>query len=104
MSTQRLGSSSVIEVAAHAHGEQLKLELDWGREPWSGVSPRHLTRGSCVVDKSEVGCPSREALRFAVNPAQLQLCISTSFKKGGFYMLHFTRGGDRIPVPPKPNG
>ena len=25
---------------------QLELGLDWGREPWHGVSPRYLTKGS----------------------------------------------------------
>ncbi len=53
---------------------QLLLELDWGSEPWAGRTPRSLTkvaRGvSCVVDKSEVGCPSREAFRIATDPAQ----------------------------------
>ena len=24
--------------------EQLQLDLDWGREPWQGISPRYLTR------------------------------------------------------------
>jgi len=57
------------------HGDQLVLDLDWVREPWDGVSPRHLTRGSCVVDKSEVGCPSREAQRFGPDPAQLTLFL-----------------------------
>ncbi len=61
--------------------DQRLLELDWGKEPWAGVSPRYLTRGSCVVDNSEVGCPSREAQRIGTDPAQLLLCISTSFKK-----------------------
>ncbi len=53
------------------HPEQLVLRLSWGREPWAGVSPRYLTRGSCVVDKSDVGCPSREALG-PLEAAQLQ--------------------------------
>jgi len=51
--------------------DQLLLPLDWGREPWHGVSPRYLTRGSCVVDNSVVGCPSREALWIGPDPAQL---------------------------------
>jgi len=60
-------------------GEQLTLALDWGREPWHGVSPRYLTKlvlaGTCVVDKSEIGCPSREAQRFAPDPAQLTMFL-----------------------------
>ena len=54
--------------------EQLEFELDWGTEPWAGVSPRHLTRGSCVVDKSAVECKSREAIDESASggdPAQL---------------------------------
>jgi len=56
-------------------GDQLALALDWGSEPWSGYSPRYLTKGSCVVDKSEVGCPSREAQRIGTDPAQLTLFL-----------------------------
>ena len=69
-------------------GEQLELELDWGRQPWSGASPRALAQEivearifryvrTCGVDKSEVGCPSREALRFGPDPAQF-----TAYLKG----------------------
>ncbi len=58
-------------------GEQLELDLDWGREPWYGVSPRYLTRGASVVDNSEISCASREAQRFGADPAQL-----TMFLKG----------------------
>ncbi len=58
-------------------GEQLELPLDWGRTPWSGVCPRYLSRGACVVDNSVVGCQSREAQRFGPDPAQL-----TMFLKG----------------------
>ena len=61
-------------------GEQLTLALDWGKEPWSGVRPRYLTRlyreGTCGVDNSVVGCPSREAQRFGMDPAQLLFYIS----------------------------
>jgi len=57
------------------HPEQLVLRLAWGREPWAGVSPRHLTRGSCVVDKSVVGCPSREADGQDADPAQFTLFL-----------------------------
>ena len=55
--------------------EQLTLALDWGREPWCGLSPRYLTKGSCVVDNSDVGCPSREAQRIGPDPAQLILFL-----------------------------
>ena len=63
-------------------GEQLLLELDWGREPWNGVSPRHLTRGSCVVDKSDVKSESREAGRFDVDPAQYMIFLKGSPSNG----------------------
>ncbi len=55
--------------------DQLSLALDWGREPWEGYAPRYLTKGACVVDNSEVGCPSREAQRFGTDPAQLTLFL-----------------------------
>jgi len=58
-------------------GDQLTLALEWGREPWGGWSPRSLTKGAGVVDNSVVGCPSREAQRFDVDPAQF-----TAFLKG----------------------
>ena len=61
--------------------------------PWGGRSPRllaqlvvadklrrHVSLATGGVDNSRVGCQSREALRIAANPAQYQLCISTSFK------------------------
>ena len=61
--------------------------------PWGGRSPRLLAEevvrerlekfvsaATCSVDNSRVGCQSREALRIASNPAQFQLCVSTSFK------------------------
>jgi len=65
---------------------QLELGLDWGREPWDGQSPRSLARlvisakmlkrfGTCVVDKSVVRCPSREAQRFGTDPAQYMCFI-----------------------------
>ncbi len=58
--------------------EQLQLALDWGKEPWEGRAPRSLTRiarGTCGVDNSEVGCPSREAQRFGPDPAQFTLFL-----------------------------
>ncbi len=77
-------------------GEQLDL---WQDEvsalPWGGQAPRSLAkelvtiklvkylRGrTCVVDKSAVRSPSREALRIIPDAAQFQLCVSTSFKGG----------------------
>jgi len=63
-------------------GEQLALALDWGREPWSGQSPRSLTRGACVVDNSVVGCPSREAQRFGTDPAQYVIFLQGSPSDG----------------------
>jgi len=72
--------------------EQLDL---WPDEvsalPWGGQAPRLLAkvivhaklelfrRGTCGVDKSTVRCASREAQRSDVDPAQYQLCVSTSF-------------------------
>jgi len=60
--------------------EQYSLALDWGKEPWAGVSPRYLTKGyregSCVVDNSEVGWASREAERLDMDPAQFMCYIS----------------------------
>ncbi len=54
--------------------EQLELALDWGGTPWEGRTPRSLTkvqRGlTCVVDNSDVGSASREALRLDPDPAQ----------------------------------
>jgi len=60
--------------------------------PWGGRSPRALAQevvrerlerfvrgATCVVDKSSVRCRSREAQRFGTDPAQYQLCVSTSF-------------------------
>ncbi len=79
------------------HADQLALMLEWGQEPWEGVSPRYLTRGSCVVDNCEIGCPSREAHRFGVDPAQYQLCVSTSFKKE-VDMESFTREPRKVVV------
>ena len=68
------------------HPDQLDLPLDWGREPWHGVSPRALAQANvaakllsfeatCGVDKSEVGCPSREAQRIGPDPAQFTLFL-----------------------------
>ena len=57
---------------------QYSLALDWGKEPWQGRTPRSLTkvaRGTCVVDKSDVGWASREAERFDADPAQLTLFL-----------------------------
>jgi len=62
-------------VSASRRGEQLELALEWGKEPWEGRSPRSLTRGSCVVDNSDVECESREAQRIAMDPAQWKIFL-----------------------------
>ena len=49
--------------------EQLSLELDWGREPWAGRSPRTLTRGFLRVDNYDRKMQGREAEAF-VDAAQ----------------------------------
>ena len=73
--------------------DQRQLDL-WPDEvaalPWGGQSPRLLAqrivlerlalKGPCAVDNSFVRCPSREAQRGGTDPAQLQLCVSTSFR------------------------
>ena len=57
--------------------EQFTLELDWGREPWGGVSPRALTYaartgiGTCVVDNFDVQSPGREAKENLATAAQI---------------------------------
>ncbi len=75
---------------------QLVLELDDVRldVPWAGRSPRELARelvdrrielfvqATGGVDKSVVGCRSREAFEIGTDPAQFQLCVSTSFRSG----------------------
>ena len=55
--------------------EQLELLLEWTEEPWEGVSPRYLTRGSCVVDKSVVGSARREPIVNIPDGAQLTLFL-----------------------------
>jgi len=61
----------------HALGEQLELELDWGREPWQGRTPRSL----CNVDKSVTLPKPARVDAFFTDPAQLQLWVTTSFEK-----------------------
>ena len=87
--------AGVLERLARVGEVQLSLELDDQRVvvPWQGVSPRELARQAVArrismfllttggVDNSVIGCPSREAQRFGTDPAQYQLCVSTSFKK-----------------------
>ena len=58
-----------------AHHEQLLLDLDWGLEPWNGWAPRYLTRGSCVVDNSDVESESGDAPRLGPDPVQLTLFL-----------------------------
>ena len=60
------------------HGDQLSLDLDWGKEPWQGQSPRSLTKALVAaggVDNFVVRCPSREAQRFDPDPAQFTLFL-----------------------------
>jgi len=57
--------------------QQLELALEWGSEPWGGRTPRSMTRGACVVDKSEVSSASGDAKRVGPDPAQF-----TMFLKG----------------------
>ncbi len=74
--------------------DQLDLwQVEVDALPWGGRSPRLLVkavvqaridsflRTTCGVDNSVIGCPSREAQRIDVDPAQFQLCVSTSFSK-----------------------
>ncbi len=64
---------------------QLSLELDWGREPWSGFRPRCLTKGYEVwlryVDKSRMlPEPARDPMEFT-DPAQLTAWVSSTPSK-----------------------
>jgi len=73
-------------------GEQLRLKLEWGDQPWGGWSPRSLAKcnvkdrirlrasflGTCVVDNSVVRCESREAPEQSGDPHQYQLFVRTS--------------------------
>ena len=63
------------------HHEQLEVELDWGKTPWQGRSPRSLTRvargATCAVDNFEVEWASREADEDYTDAAQF-----TMFLKG----------------------
>jgi len=54
-------------------GEQLELPLNWGAEPWEGRSPRSLSRGSCVIEKSVVESESGDATEDFTDAAQLTL-------------------------------
>ncbi len=62
--------------------------------PWGGLAPRSLAqevvttrllkhaRGrTCGVDNSVVCCRSREAQRFGMDPAQLEMWVPHSFKE-----------------------
>ncbi len=85
----------MVESPKRVGEVQLLLELDDQRLsiPWEGVSPRELAKTAVFerirrfklttggVDNFVVGCPSREAQRFGTDPAQFQLCVSTSFEK-----------------------
>ncbi len=73
--------------------EQLDL---WADEvlalPWGGLAPRSLAQqivtkkledfrrlATCGVDNSTVYCRSREAQRRGMDPAQIELWVTTSF-------------------------
>ena len=63
----------------YPHPDQLILPLDWGKEPWSGVSPRYVTRGirdrlRLWITRSTLPEPAR-ADGFYPDPAQLNLYI-----------------------------
>ena len=49
--------------------EQLLLELDWGREPWNGYSPRVLTTGYSVRINAKAA--RLEEIADRSDPAQL---------------------------------
>ncbi len=60
--------------------DQLELALDWGEEPWSGFSPRSLSRGYLRdVDKSDTLAEAARRIDLFRDPHQLQLWVSTSF-------------------------
>ena len=55
---------------------QLLLALDWGTEPWSGQSPRSLTKaGLRDVDKSRTLAQAARRDDWAGDPRQLTLWI-----------------------------
>jgi len=61
---------------------QIELELDWGREPWCGFRPRCLTsRYLRYVDKSDRLREAARPFEESIDPHQLQLWVTTSFKK-----------------------
>jgi len=51
--------------------EQLSLDLDWGREPWNGVSPRYLTSVDNSLRLSEPATVDDEF----TDPAQLRFWV-----------------------------
>ncbi len=62
-----------LDVLERPHHDQLVLDLDWGSEPWHGVSPRYL-----CVDNSRSRLPKpRGALvdRRFTSAAQLLLWV-----------------------------
>ncbi len=67
--------------AAHGDGDQLELDLFPG-EPWSGLSPRVLTRGNKLLYLR----PEPPGHEVACDPAQLELWpIHRPSRKKGHY-------------------
>ncbi len=62
-----------LEALQDTHPDQLLFDLDWGSEPWNGVSPRYL-----CVDNSSRKMPKARAdfeNRRFTSGAQLQLWV-----------------------------
>ena len=59
-----------------APSDQLLLDLDWGREPWHGFTPRALTSGYLrFVDKSRMFAKPATVAEEFTDPAQLMISI-----------------------------
>ena len=59
--------------------DQLLLDLDWGREPWSGLRPRCLTRRYLQdVDKSDTLSEPATVNESFTDPAQYQMLIHSA--------------------------
>ncbi len=61
---------------------QLEFDFDWGSEPWSGRTPRSLTKvGLRDVEKSRTLTEPATVAEIFTDPAQLLCWVSSSFKK-----------------------
>ena len=61
---------------------QLELALDWGGIPWLGMSPRSLTKGYLRdVENSRTFPKAARRTEEFRDPHQLQLWVTTSFKR-----------------------